>query len=391
MPKQKKVKPTKVIIKPQNENEFSGKSGPIPGKKKIIEKFASGSANQQFFRWWAIEDKSKLYDTVNATVNKIEASQTPLRMSYLKHQRMYGNYQSLGFSNASNDFNSIGNYQGSKRVIFNVVQSCVDGITAKIAKDQPKVTIVSNGAKNFMNKMKATKLTKLVNAIMKASGAYDNCEEVFRSAGIIGNGYIKFFREDGQIKSEFISGHEIVVDYADGMKSSPRSMHQIKFVSRDMLMIAYRDEPEKVSRIESAKSCLNGQMLVSSAVDMVEVIESWHLPSNPAANDGLHCITVDNCTLFHEEYTKDYFPILAWRWMPNSLSFFGRSITEEIGDKQIEIANIMNQIKQSIDLVAVPTIFVPNAAEIPMDKMASNYIARIIKYHYSNGSKSGGL
>jgi len=383
----KKSDHVETIVKPDSEASFSGRSGPHPDKKEIVDMYLSNSGTtNNFRRWWAVEDKDKLYSSVISVIDTIEASNTPYRMQMLNNTRMYGNYQVLGFNHSMNGFNASygrSGYGGSaRRPIFNVVQSCVDSITAKIAKDQPKITVVTNGATDFMKRKKAEKLTKFINALMKHAKVYENSEEVFRSAGILGNSYLKFYRENGEIKSEFVSAHEIVVDYADGMmKSSPRSMHQIKIVPRDSLLVAYRDEPEKCQKIMSAASGLHGAILASSTVDMVEVIESWHLPTNSNSHDGLHTIVTENCTLFHEEYTKDFFPINVWRWMPNTLSYFGRSICEELADKQIEISRLMMQIMQSIELVAIPIIMVPNEAQIARDHIASNYIARIIKYN----------
>lgn len=381
MAKKSKKEDIKTITK-----QTIGNDARDPEKKEIIDIFLQNSGNSRnFTRWWAIKDKSKLHSSVISVVDQIEASNTPYRMQMLNNTRMYGNYQVLGFNHSMNGFNASygrSGYAGSqRRPIFNVVQSAIDSITAKIAKDQPKITVVTNGATDFMKRKKAEKLTKFINALMKHAGVYDNSEEVFRSAGILGNSYMKFYREDGQIKSEFVSAHEIVVDYADGMmKSAPRSMHQIKIVPRDSLLIAYRNEPEKCQKIMSVASGLHGSILASSTVDMVEVIESWHLPTNKNSKDGVHCIVVENCTLFEEEYTKDFFPINVWRWMPNTLSYFGRSIAEELADKQMEITKLMMQIGQSIELCAIPIIMVPNEAKVARDHLASNYIARIIKY-----------
>lgn len=379
--KSKKQDDLKVVIKQQIDKN----SARDPENKEIIDMYLSNSgATKNFTRWWAVKDKSQIHKSVINVVDTIEASNTPFRMQMLNNTRMYGNYQVLGFAHSMNGNSSSSGYIGSslRRPIFNVVQSCVDSITAKIAKDQPKITVVTNGASDFMKRKKAEKLTKFINALMKHAGVYENSEEVFRSAGILGNSYLKFYREDGQIKSEFVSSHEIVVDYADGMmKSNPRSMHQIKIVPRDSLIIAYRDEPEKCQKIMSAASGLHGQILSSSTVDMVEVIESWHLPTNKKSKDGVHSIIIENCTLFYEEYEKDYYPINVWRWMPNTLSYFGRSICEELADKQMEITKLMMQISQSIELCAIPIIMVPNEAKVARDHLASNYIARIIKYN----------
>lgn len=375
-----------VVVKEDSPATFSGKAGPPPDQKEVVNLYSENPGLNRFARWWTFPQE-KLYSAVTSTIDLIETSSTPYRMELLRNTKMYGNYQLIGAYHAVNGFNSSwGNYagfggMGGSRPIFNVIQSCVDAVTAKIAKDQPKITVVTNGATDFMKRKKAERLTKVINAIMKQAGVYDSAAQLFRSAAVLGNSYLKFYREHGQIKSEFVSAHEIVVDYADGLKSDPRSMHQIKLQPRDGLIIKYKDDPEKCQKILAAPSGLHGQLAATSVIDLIEVIESWHLPTDPMAGDGVHSIIIANCTLECEEYKKDFFPINAWRWMPNDLSYFGRSVCDELFEKQLQITNIMYQIAQCIESVAIPIIMVPNDAQVVRDHLVQDYIGRIIKFN----------
>ncbi len=57
---------------------------------------------------------------------------------------------------------------------------------------------------------------------------------------------------------------------------------------------------------------------------MIKVIESWHLKSGPKAKDGKHTICISSATLFEEQYDKDYFPFVFFRWGDRPVGFFGQ-------------------------------------------------------------------
>ncbi len=340
-------------------------------ERKIIKAWQKkGGANLK--RWW-VEKPENLYKSIEGVVEAIDNAQSGRRLMNVKFARMYGNYESIGLPSV----NALQSDGSGNRVTLNVIQSVIDACAAKIAKDRPRVSFVTTGAEDYFLKMRAAKLTKYVSGLFKQSKVYENSENVFRDASVLGTGYMKIYEEEGEIKTEWCALDEIKIDELDGRKQKPRSMHQVKLVPRDMLVFQY---PDCQKEIESAEAALSGKVVYQSTIDVVRVVESWHLPSTKTSNDGIHCITIDNCTLFSEDYQKDYFPIVAFRWYNRPLGFFGRSITEEIMSIQIEINKILRTIQQSQELAAVPIIFVPNSAEIAEDVLLTNTIARMVPY-----------
>jgi hypothetical protein len=169
----------------------------------------------------------------------------------------------------------------------------------------------------------------------------------------------------------------VVVDELDGLYQKPRSMHQIKLYSRDILMSRF---PDKTKEIIEAQPQLLGKMSINTTTDLIKVTESWHLPSADKAHDGKHCITISSATLLAEEWEKDYFPIISFRWMNKPLGYQGRGITEELLSLQTEINKLLTTIQRSIELAAVPLVFVPDGAKIASDHLLNNTIARMVTY-----------
>jgi hypothetical protein len=164
----------------------------------------------------------------------------------------------------------------------------------------------------------------------------------------------------------------------DGMYGNPRSIHQVKALDRDLLIARF---PDAQDIIMHASSQYRDRISQHTLTDFIKVFESWHLPSHEGADDGIHTITIPTGTLVCEPYDKLYFPIIPFRWQPNLLGFYGRSITQEIMSLQIEINKILQAIQQSIELQAVPTILLPNSAEVAENIILSNSIARLIPYN----------
>ena len=363
----------KRIVKDDGIKPSSGLSEYMSStQKKVIKRFQQSEQNKS---WWLF-DEDKVWSGVEAAVSIMESAQVTRRMLNIKFSRLYSNMEAIGFP-YSNLMKSSPENSTNNRITLNIVQSVIDAVAAKVAKDQPKVSFVTTGADDYFLKLRATNLTKYMLGLFKQSGVYDNAELVFRDACVIGTGFLHIYVDDGEIKTSWCAADEVRIDELDGMKQKPRSMHRVHLVPRDLLILKY---PDKAEKILSAVSALQGKVAVQSTTEMVRVIESWHLQGTKKSDDGVHCITIENCTLFYEEYKKDYFPIVPFRWYNRPLGYFGRSITEEIQTIQVEINKYLRTIQQCHELAAVPIIFVPNEAEIAEDVLLSNFVARMVPY-----------
>jgi len=367
----------KRIKKEEGAEVVHGLSEYMGAKTKKINKRFNESVD---FKCWWLEDAERIHVAVEAAVSILEQAQMTRRMLNIKFARMYSNMEAIGFP-YSNLMKSAPENSQNNRITLNIVQSVIDATAAKIAKDQPKISFVTTGADDYFLKLSAEGLTKYNSGLFKQAKVYENSELVFRDACVVGTGFIRLFEDDGELKSEWCASDEIRIDELDGMKQDPRSIMRVSLIPKDRLMLQY---PEHKEKIYSASSALQGKVAVQSTTEMVRVIESWHLKGTKKSKDGVHCITIENCTLFFEEYEKDYFPIIPFRWMPRPLGYFGRSITEEILTIQVEINKILRQIQSAQELAAVPMIFVPNESQIAEDVIMSNFIARMIPYSGGN-------
>jgi hypothetical protein len=170
---------------------------------------------------------------------------------------------------------------------------------------------------------------------------------------------------------------EIMLDDTEAYYGEPRQMHQRKWLHKDVLAQMF---PKFKGSIEAATSDSGrSEEYKNRNGDMLLVVESWRLPSGPEAKDGKHAICIANETLFSEDYDKDYFPFVFFRWQLKPLGFWGMGIAEQLMGLQLEINKILRTIQISMHLVSIPKIFVEASSKI-VSAHLNNKIGGVIKY-----------
>jgi len=325
--------------------------------------------------WYKIklDDESEavamsLYPLVKAIQNK----QMYRRVQNLRHARLYSNLEILGLQPGMFARTAMDLIPGH-RVTFNVIQSCVDTVTSKIAKIKPRIVFMTSDG-NWTQRRKAKKLSSYILGVFEDSGLYKEKEMSFRDSGIFGTGATKIYIENDRIKAERVFIDEIVVEDSDGMYCQPQSLHQIRYVTREVLSGMF---PDKKDKIMSAPSGIPADF--GSTKDLLRVVESWHLKSGQDVYDGRHAIVIEGVTLLYEEYEKSYFPFVFDRWNKRVIGFFGQGIAEILTGIQIEMNKVMRTIQRSIHLMAVPRVFI-NAASKVTSAHINNDPGSIVKF-----------
>lgn len=326
------------------------------------------------FDWWK-QPKSKIYESVFSFIKQLDAEQSYKQSQNFKYMRLYGNYDLFNLK-AYQYYKVDPSSVTQNRVTLNIVQSMVDTVVSKITKNKPKPTFLTDGG-DFAQQRKAKKLTKFVEGQYQMTDFYAKAAQAFIDSCIFGTGCVKIFKQDNEIKVERIFIDEIIIDDKESFYGEPRQLHQRKYIHKDVLKDMF---PQHVGAIDIAANNEN-QYYSSNKIskDMLLVVESWRLRSGKASTDGLHSICIDNQTLFEEQYDKDYFPFIFWRWGVRPLGFFGQGIAEQLEGLQLEINKILRTIQVSMHLISVPKIFVEASSKI-VSAHLDNKIGGIIKY-----------
>jgi hypothetical protein len=326
-----------------------------------------------FRYWWS--NKKELHTGVFQYLEHLDQSQGYRSNDNLKFMRLYGNYEMLGLDSYSYNRTET-SYNVKHRVTLNIVQSMVDTVVSKVAKNKPKPTFLTEGG-DWSLQRRAKKLTKFCEGIFSSSNMYDEGSKAFQDACIFGTGFIKIYKQNGNIKAERVFTDEIKVDDAECLYGKPRQMHQIKYIHRDVLKAMFPGNDGVIDM--QTDTAQYGTSNYSNAKDMVRVIESWKLPSGKNKQDGVHCITIREHTLFQEDYTKDYFPFVYIKWTQRPVGFFGQGMAEQLQGIQMEINKILRTIQVSMHLTSIPKVFVEASSKVVTAHL-NNKIGGIVKY-----------
>lgn len=331
--------------------------------------------------WWSVE-KAKVADEVIALVKAIRDNYDHHYNDLIKAHRLYGNFEARGLS--------AGNYAKPKLgrtnyLTINVIKSCVDTIFSKIAKSVPRPTFLTNGG-SWEQQKKARQLEKFVGGIFYQTKFIRIARLAFRDAEIFGKGVVKFTEDArSRIKIERVFPDEIVVDPMEAVYGEPRQMHQIRVVSKDVLLGMFKDNADAKKIIEEAKPSTLGveNPRQSETANLIQVVESWHLPSAPPpdvedeedlegdalekklmeGHDGRHSISIDGGTLLFEAWREDFFPFAFIEWDPAVIGFWPKGLPHLLRGMQYEINRILRKVQDSIDW-CVPKAFVESSSKV---------------------------
>jgi len=328
-------------------------------------------------QWWGDDIPEKdVYQHVNGVCKSIIDRQSWRYTNNIRYARLYANLDLLGFYGTM--FSRAANTPlKAARITLNVCKATVDTAASKIAKNRPKPRFLTN-AGDWSQKNRAKKLTKYVAGNFEAENLYEKGQASFVDSCVMGTGFIKTYKDksSGKVCYDRVLTDEMIIDEADGMYGEPRTIYQQKYVDRSVLIAMF---PNKREMIKKATGGIEGDVSSLTSCDLLLVREGWHLRSNEQAKDGRHCMVIDNCTLFSEEYKKDYFPFSSLRWSPRQVGYFGAGLIEEITGIQLELNKLMRNVQMGQHLSCIPRVFIENGSQVNL-KAISNEIGAIIKY-----------
>lgn len=298
----------------------------------------NSSGEAQNFAWWKLEPGAEMAAAIASTIKFIQRHQASRMEQLTVSTRLYGNstsYNLLGtaFTRSS----SVNSNPMSQRLCFNVIQSVIDTLTAKMAKNKVIPTFVTNGGIWKFQK-KAKELTKFSQGLSHQLKLHDIVINSFRDGGVWGDGFTHVYRRNDKCAIERVLSHELVVDLVESMVEEPQQLHRVKICSRDIARDMFPELEEHIDLVEPANyQDIGGQ---GTAADLINVSESWHLRSGEDADDGCKAITIgDGC--IYEPWDKDYFPFPHFRYSRKMLGWFSQGAAERLQTLQGEINRAM--------------------------------------------------
>lgn len=319
-------------------------------------------------RWWELSEE-EMPSAIAAVCNSLRQADSWRQQQMQTSARLYGNIGLFGLNGLA--ASRIPTTQGIQRdrISYNIVQSGIDTVTAKMVKNKPKPLCVTSGG-DWKLQRKAEKLTKFVDGIFYENEAYKIGRLAFRDAGAGGDGMVHVHTQHGRVKFDRFSASELLVDQMEAFYGTPRQIHRVKNADRAVLIALFPDKKEKILQANTAKVEPGALLTVA---DQVTVCESYHLRSGPDATDGKRVVTVDNAVLEKEDWKRDYFPFARMVWTPRLYGYWSQGGAEQIQNIQLEINKLLWVIQRAMHMAGSFKILAERGAKIVKEHFTNDF------------------
>lgn len=323
--------------------------------------------------WWKETVPADRATQVIKAAGQLKDDSEDRSQANLRHARLYGNFDATGFG--SRDYTKSASAPQNK-IALNIVAACIDTLEAKIAKNKPRPNFLTDGG-SFREAQRAKALDKFTRGLFYEGKIYDEAPQVFLDGCTFDVGALKVFRDPntGKVAFERTFPEELYVDDSDGRYGKPRQLFQRKLVAKELVVDAYvddsKDSKELAERIRSAKPPEGAEM--KGFGDVVEVWEAWHLPSSKSSGDGCHVIAIEGVELFHEKWTRPYFPFAFFRFARRVLGFWGQGVAERLSGIQLEINRLLRSVSEQLRRKGKGRIFVKMGSKVNPSHLTNGF------------------
>ncbi len=356
-------------VGPVDYTQFNEKDATKVKDQKKAKLFANG------IRWWLAPDEtlpaaimSQCGAIINADRGRIDA--------YNTYARLYGTYTPTFWNGYQLANSGKPTAPMRDRLTYNIVQSCIDTLTARVSQNKPKpMFLTSAGDSNLQRKAK--KLDSFCYGLFYENGIYKMAPNAFRDGCTFGEGILHPYNDNGKIKYERVLPYEILVDYLESHygPESTMSLFRIKNIDRTHLQELYPDKAADIAQMSGTSMFISAAN--RSVADTVTVVEAWRLPTGN--KPGRHALVTENTILFSEDYEDDFFPFAIFRYSPRLYGFYAQGMAEQLVPIQVEINRTLISIQRSLYLGGTHKIFVKAGSKI-IKSHFDNAIGTIMEY-----------
>lgn len=340
-------------------------------------------------QWWTEENEGQRAAILCDVAARIWRDQSPAREGMLRAARMYGTLPMMGLSPKLYRQRTV---TRGRRLALNLIKAVVNTYTAMVTKDRPKVSFVTSGGDDALQR-RAKRLEKFVDGTCYDQSLHVQAYQVVRDSALFTFGVVKFFRDESgkkpRVGIERTLPWEWLFDDQEAADGKPPNGYHVKFVDRRALAHDVRR-----GKFGKADKALATQIEMSSAagfddvgeafdavntVDWCAVVEGWHLPPS-SGEPGRHTIAVVgvDTPILDEEYDWHRFPAeVLWRERPVQ-GIHGESLADELAPIQVEISRLLMLIQRA-QMYAVGHWLVEEGSRVNTNAI-DDVVASIIRY-----------
>lgn len=319
---------------------------------------------------WHLRTGDELARAVFDRVAQLARQRTARNSRMLRWASLYENRLVTGWSA---DGSSRGRSFGPDAPTLNVVRSCVDTLTNRIARDRPRVQFVPSGG-DWDVQQRAESLSSYLDGVFEASDAYAAGVRCFRDAAVFGTGALQVScasgrDRDGGVRIDRVPLHEVYVDEEDGRYGRPLEILRLSRRSVAELVGLYPDHATRIRQAVGTPADSGDtdahdatRTSTSSTGPTVATVEAWRLPVGD--DPGKHVLAVMGCVLVEEDWDRPRHAIQFFHLDDPLVGFWGHGLAEDLDRIQVEINRCLRDIGTAISRQATPYVFVDPATNL---------------------------
>lgn len=326
-------------------------------------------------RWWLADEKILPAAVMSQVAAIIQADRGRID-SYNTFAKLYGTWTPTFWNGYQLANSGRPTAPMRDRLTYNIVQSCIDTLSSRIAQNKPKPMFLTSAGDSKLQR-KAKKLDAFCYGLFYENGIYQKGPKAFRDSCVYGEGILHPYSEGGKIRYERVLPYELLTDYLESHygPESTKSLFRIKNIDRTELAEMYPDHAAEIAMMSNTSVFISSSN--RSVADTVTVIEAWRLPVG--SKPGRHCIVTDNCLLVEEDYEEDFFPFAIMRYSSRLYGFYAQGMAEQLVPLQVEINRTLISIQRSLYLGGTHKIFVKSGSKV-IKSHFDNLIGTILEY-----------
>ncbi len=333
--------------------------------------------------WWKADDDQKLALELCSTASYLKTTQTYRMRQLAVDVRLYSGLSVYSYAGSNVSKMDKTKTLPDDRPTFNIIQSIIDTLVARITQNEPSPKFLTDGA-DYKKRHLAQELNHFILGEFYQTHAYTKMGKMLRDACAMGTGILKVYEGDNEkVCIDRVMATDLYVDDNDSLNGEPQQLIQLKLVDKDLLMA---NNPKKKALIADTPQSFPDNSADSgrTTAAQVMVVEGWRLPSGddkdaPGYIAGRHTIATINGVIFDEEWHKTKFPFVFFKYSDPFLGFWGQGVATRQFGTQLSINRLMYTITRAITLVGVPRVFVEQSSKV-VKAHNNNEIGVIVTY-----------
>lgn len=346
-----------------------------PAEKRLKKKDVPQGTVPGGVRWW-LADEKLLPAAIGSQITQIIQADRGRIEGYNTYGKLYGTYVPTFWNGYQLSNSGKPQSPNRDRLTYNIVQSCIDTLTARIAQNKPKPMFLTQAGDSKIQR-KAKKLDAFCYGLFYENNFYQMAPKIFRDSCVFGEGFLHAYAEGGRVKHERVLPYELLVDYLESHSGpeTTKSLYRFKNIDRTELAENFPNKADQISKMTNTSVFLSAAN--KSVADTVTVVEAWRLPVGSVP--GRHVIVTSEDCLLDEEYEEDFFPFAALRYSPRLYGYYAQGMAEQLVPLQVEINRTLISIQRSLYLGGTHKIFVKSGSKV-IKSHFDNAIGTIMEY-----------